>query len=133
MIAFRDATGMRPESVSDWQDGVTWLRLTEDFGSARQLRKLGRMSYIGWLRSIRGKRVHAVLAADDLRPFFKFYGRYLRRQFGKLKRASGLPTLNRDRQPSFSNRAGLAFVVIGWEAHSLCRHARRHQSWIVFS
>jgi predicted ATP-grasp superfamily ATP-dependent carboligase len=95
MIAFRDATGMRPESVSDWQDGVTWLRLTEDFGSARQLRKLGRMSYIGWLRSIRGKRVHAVLAADDLRPFFKFYGRYLRRQFGKLKRASGLPTLNR--------------------------------------
>jgi len=95
VIAFSDAAGQEQEPVTDWEDGVIWIRLSQDIGAALELRRRGRLSFIDWLRSIRGKRVHAVLATDDLRPFVQFYSRYIGRQFSKLAEISRVPSLSR--------------------------------------
>lgn len=84
VIAYRDAIGEKQAPVFDWEDGVIWMRLPQDIAAGLELRRRGRLTVSQWFRSIRGKRVHALLAFDDMRPFFKFYVRYCRRQFGKL-------------------------------------------------
>jgi D-aspartate ligase len=95
LIAYRDATGAEQAPVTDWQDGVVWIWLSRDMSAARQLRKLGKTSYRQWLRSIRGKRVHAIFAADDLRPFMQFYGRYFTHQVSKIIAISRVPIVIR--------------------------------------
>ncbi len=84
LIAYRDAIGEEQDPITNWEDGVIWLRLNEDFAAARELRKRGSLSYPEWLRSLRGKRVHAVFAANDPIPFIQVYARYFWRQLGKL-------------------------------------------------
>lgn len=84
VIAFRDAIGLKQEPTTQWEDGVIWLRLTQDLGAALELRRRGQLTLPQWFRSLRGKRVHAVLAADDPMPFVQLYARYLLRQLGKL-------------------------------------------------
>lgn len=83
LIAFLDAIGEKQEPVTDWQDGVTWLWLSMDVSAAVQLRRLGRTTYRKWLKSISGKRIHATLAWDDLRPCIQFYARFVEQQFTK--------------------------------------------------
>jgi predicted ATP-grasp superfamily ATP-dependent carboligase len=84
VIAYRDAIGVKQEPVTKWEDGVIWLRLTQDFAAARELRRRGSLTFPEWFQSLRGKRVHAVLAANDLMPFIQFYSRYVWRQVAKL-------------------------------------------------
>lgn len=85
LIAFRDALGIKQAPVSRWEDGVIWIRFAQDLGAALELRRRGRLTFSEWIRSIRGKRVHALLAFDDLRPFFGFYRRYTARQLKMFK------------------------------------------------
>ena len=95
LIAYQDAIGAEQAPIADWQDGVIWIWMSMDFSAARQLRKLGQINYRQWLRSIRGKRVHAILAADDLRPFMQFYGRYFSHQLSKVIAVSRVPNVVR--------------------------------------
>jgi predicted ATP-grasp superfamily ATP-dependent carboligase len=88
LIGFRDVTGTPQEVVDDWQDGVVWIRLLQDFATALEMRRRGRLTLAGWLRSIRGKRVHAILAFDDLVPFLQFHSRYVEKQ---LRRVLAIP------------------------------------------
>ncbi len=84
VIAYRDAIGLQQEPVTDWEDGVIWLRLSSDFAAARELRLRGRLTFPEWFKSLRGKRVHAIFAVDDPVPFIRFYARYIWHQLGKL-------------------------------------------------
>ena len=84
VIAYRDAIGESQTPIFDWEDGVIWMRLPQDIAAGLELRRRGRLTVAQWFRSIRGKRVHALLALDDLAPFTSFYARYCRRQLGKL-------------------------------------------------
>lgn len=84
VIAYRDVIGKKQAAVSNWEDGVIWIRLAQDLAAACELRRRGRLSIPQWFRSIRGKRVHALLALDDMRPCMKFHARYVWRQVGKL-------------------------------------------------
>lgn len=84
VVAYRDAIGEKQEPILNWEDGVIWMRLAHDISAGLELRRRGRLTIPQWFRSIRGKRVHALFAFDDLRPFIKFYRRYIRLQFGKL-------------------------------------------------
>ncbi len=84
LIAYLDAIGKHQEPTTDWEDGVTWIRLHEDFRAARELRRRGQLTYFQWLKSIGGKRVHAVLALDDLKPFLQYYYRYLQFQLSRV-------------------------------------------------
>ena len=93
VIAYRDAIGEIQEPVTNWEDGVIWIRLVQDIGAALTLRRQGRLQAAQWFRSIRGKRVHALLAMDDLPPFLQFYWRYLKRHWGRLELGSVVPSL----------------------------------------
>lgn len=95
VIAFRDAIGLKQEPTRNWEDGVIWLRLTQDFAAALELRRRGRLTFPQWFQSIRGKRVHALLAVNDLRPFIQFHARYLGRQFRKLESGINVPSMKR--------------------------------------
>lgn len=88
LIGLRDVTGEPQEVDGDWQDGVIWIRLLQDFSTAIELRRRGRLTWSGWLRSIRGRRVHAILASDDLKPFLQFHVSYVKRW---LRKVPGLP------------------------------------------
>jgi predicted ATP-grasp superfamily ATP-dependent carboligase len=82
-IAYRDAIGQPLPPVFTWKQGVKWIRLIQDIDAARILHRTGRLSMGKWWRSIRGKRVHAVFAWDDLRPFLSDYAALVRRRTGK--------------------------------------------------
>jgi len=83
-IAFRDAIGDCPNPVKNWSDDVVWVHLAEDVAAALELRRRGRLSIGAWLRTLQGKRVHAVFARDDLKPVFAFYVGYIKRKFRRL-------------------------------------------------
>jgi len=105
-IAYQDAIGKELQPVTDWQDGVTWLWLSMDASAAYQLRKLGKITYWQWLRSIRGKRVHAIFAGDDLRPPIQFYARYIKHQFSKILTATRIPVVTRGMRRGLERMAG---------------------------
>ncbi len=92
LIAYRDAIGLEQEPTTNWEDGVIWLRFAQDFGAVLELRRRGRITFPQWFRSIRGKRVHALLAIDDLEPFIQFYSRYIARHLGKIRSLVRFPT-----------------------------------------
>ncbi|MGI9203125.1 MAG: ATP-grasp domain-containing protein, partial [Woeseiaceae bacterium] len=83
VVAYRDTIGEKQQPIFDWEDGVIWMRLLQDVAAGLELRRHGRLTISQWFRSIRGKRVHALLAFDDLLPFARFYARYCRQQLGK--------------------------------------------------
>ena len=93
VIAYRDAIGESQQPVTNWEDGVIWMRLIQDIGAARELSRQGRLNAAQWFRSIRGKRVHALLAMDDMAPFLQFYWRYTVRHWDKLDFGSRLPSI----------------------------------------
>lgn len=86
-IAYKDMAEGKVEKATSWEEGVVWLWLSLDFRAAMDMRKAGRLTVADWLGSLRGKRVHAVFAADDMMPAAKYYpaafGRGLRKWITK--------------------------------------------------
>lgn len=76
-IAYSDMIGQPLPPVTDWLDDVKWCWLTQDVFAAREMNRLGQMSFRQWLASISGKRVHAVFALDDLRPVVFYLTKFL--------------------------------------------------------
>ena len=89
-IAYCDAIGVSPVIPDDWEDDVVWLRLNQDFVAATQLKRAGRSGYRDWLATLRGKRVHAVHARDDMAPFYRYYRGYIRRYVARLRPVRGV-------------------------------------------
>jgi predicted ATP-grasp superfamily ATP-dependent carboligase len=89
-IAFRDAIGQPLEPVTRWKNDVKWIWMTQDIFAARELNRQQQMTFRQWLQSIKGKRVHAVFASDDLRPvayyLAEFFGTHLPKLLSKLLR-----------------------------------------------
>jgi len=77
-IAYRDLVGEPVSPVTDWQDGVTWYRGWADLLAVRRLQAHGGPTLLQWLKSLRGPRTEAAIAADDLRPAWSFYSQVLR-------------------------------------------------------
>jgi len=102
LVAYRDVIGQQQEPITDWEDGVTWIRLHQDLTAARELRRRGQLTYIQWLKSISGKRVHAVFATDDLRPFLQYYYRYLKFQLSRVLNISPIAYFARSTRRTFS-------------------------------
>ena len=73
-IAVMDKIGNKVEPVTTWKDGIKWVWLTEDAWAAKEFHDLGKLTYYQWLKSLKGVKVHAVFAIDDLKPFIiSFY------------------------------------------------------------
>jgi predicted ATP-grasp superfamily ATP-dependent carboligase len=81
-IAFADAIGEQVAPVTQWRAGVKWVWLAEDVWAARAL-GLGPLE---WLRSLRGEKVGAVYAADDLRPALLEAAAFVRATLGRRLR-----------------------------------------------
>jgi D-aspartate ligase len=81
-IAFQDLLGHEVAPVTEWADGVTWVRLYPDLLALKQLRATGRASYRQWLGSLfSGRTIDAALSMDDMRPGMQYYGDILKRRF----------------------------------------------------
>jgi predicted ATP-grasp superfamily ATP-dependent carboligase len=68
-LAFLDKAGRKAEPVREWRDGIKWNHFEQDFWAARTLHRMGRLGFGEWLRSLAGRKVHAIFAADDWAPF----------------------------------------------------------------
>ncbi|MBN2013930.1 MAG: hypothetical protein JW778_02005 [Candidatus Altiarchaeota archaeon] len=69
-IAYIDITGKDNPPINSQEDRVKWIYLINDFKSAYKLLCEKKLTWRGWLHSIRGKKIFAVLALDDPLPFF---------------------------------------------------------------
>lgn len=68
-LAFHDKAIGRPEPVTEWQEGVKWTHIEQDVWAARTLHRMGKLGFFEWLGSLADTGVHAIFAADDIRPF----------------------------------------------------------------
>jgi len=82
-IAYCDAAGLEGPKPKDWQDGVKWVWLFQDFWAARELVAKGRLTWKEWRKSLSGRRVHAIFAKDDILPFALYYGNWLKKWLKK--------------------------------------------------
>ena len=82
-IAFSDKIhGSESREPPAWRDGIKWIDFEQDFWAARELHKSGKLSLGDWGRSLIGRKVHAVYAADDIRPFADYLRGFLKTRLG---------------------------------------------------
>jgi len=72
-IAFEDRMHGNAGEVTEWQDGIKWTNFEQDVWAARVLQQRGQLTLVEWRRSIAGRKVDAVFALDDLRPFAGYF------------------------------------------------------------
>ena len=66
---YRDAAGLPlPANRTQRPSGIKWVYLRNDLRSALALRREGRLTVRDWMRSLRGRRTHAVLSLRDPLP-----------------------------------------------------------------
>jgi predicted ATP-grasp superfamily ATP-dependent carboligase/GT2 family glycosyltransferase len=68
-IAYQDLAGLSPSPQLEWNTGVRWIHLRDDFLAARELVKRGELTWREWLGVFRGRMVFADWAWDDPWPF----------------------------------------------------------------
>jgi len=89
-IAYFDKIGEPLASVIDWEDGQKWAWLSQDFWAARQLMAEGKLTFGGWLRSVKDIKSDGIFAWDDLQPSTRYYGSVFRDSMkARLKIAFG--------------------------------------------
>ncbi len=77
-LYYCDVCGIEYRSAKPRSTGIKWLCFEWDLSSFLEYRRRGRLTAIRWLLSLRGPKVYAYYASDDLKPFiaacFKFFG-----------------------------------------------------------
>ena len=61
-----------PKNIEQKHSGRKWIDLIDDFHSALYYRRLGELTIIEWLNSIRGPKTHAVLSLRDFPSTFAY-------------------------------------------------------------
>jgi len=69
-LYYCDVTGKKIEPVEQSRVGIKWLCFEWDFLSFLVYRRRGQLSFGGWLSSLRGEKVYAYYAKDDMKPFW---------------------------------------------------------------
>ena len=77
-IAFKDKIGGGTSHVTEWLDGIKWIDFEQDIWAAKELYLSGKLSLGEWWRSFAGRKVHAVYASDDLRPFVGYLVEFMK-------------------------------------------------------
>jgi predicted ATP-grasp superfamily ATP-dependent carboligase len=77
-IAFLDKIQKHVNPAIHWQEGAKWINIIQDVWAARELNQNGLLSFGQWWRSIKGKKVDAVYASDDPRPFIGYFFDFLK-------------------------------------------------------
>jgi len=68
-LAYRDTIGEKPAKITSQTEGIKWLHMFNDIRSAFDNMRLGRLSFLEYLDSLRGEKEYAIFALDDLLPF----------------------------------------------------------------
>lgn len=68
LIAYRDLLGEPQSPVPRAKPGIKWIDLVLDFLSFFELQRMGDLNLLTWLRSMKGVKVVATFAWDDLNP-----------------------------------------------------------------
>jgi D-aspartate ligase len=76
-IAYFSKIGAPLASVTEWQDGQRWAWLNMDFWAAQQLIAEGRLTFVEWLRSVKGIKADAIFAWDDFWISARYYGGWI--------------------------------------------------------
>lgn len=86
-LYYLDMTGECVEQVQRCRTGVKWWCFEWDLKSFLEHRRRGNLTLQGWIASLRGTRVCAYFARDDLRPFawamMRFTRRVMQRALGR--------------------------------------------------
>ena len=77
-IAFLDKTQKHVSPARHWQEGVKWINVVQDIVAARRFNQNGLLNFEQWRHSIKGKKVDAVYASDDPRPFVGYFFDFLK-------------------------------------------------------
>lgn len=85
-IAFQDTLGRVGSETREWLDGVKWINFEQDAWAARELHRLGKLGWREWWQSIRGHKVHALYAPDDIRPFAGYLSAFLKERLTRFWR-----------------------------------------------
>jgi len=65
-----DCVGLkRPDNIKQQYKGTKWVHLVRDFQAFLNLKKKGQLTFIGWLKSLKGKRAYAIFSWKDPLPF----------------------------------------------------------------
>lgn len=77
-IAYLDKIKQNVEPVTQWKEGIKWIWFLQDIWAARELNNNGALTFPEWWKSLKGEKVHAIFAIDDLRPFIGYFLKFIR-------------------------------------------------------
>jgi len=72
--------------VISYSTDIKWINLKQDFLAYKELSQLKSITFLQWLKSIRGKKVYQIFAINDLLPFFYTIFDTFKGGLNKLKR-----------------------------------------------
>jgi len=73
-IAYEDLLGKAVTPINTYRVGMQWMNLVNDFGAFLYHRKLGKVRFGQWVRSVMASRSRAYFSWDDPVPFFLHIG-----------------------------------------------------------
>jgi len=86
-LAYRYLTGKPPSTVhGHWRKDIVWFNVFDDLQAYWDLKKAGRITFLGWLKSYRGKRIYKTWAIDDLKPVWYGIRMTIKGALRRLKR-----------------------------------------------
>ncbi len=89
-LAYQYLTGKSPATVQvQWRKDIVWFNVFDDIQAFRDLKKAGRITFLEWLKSYRGKRIYKTWAADDLKPVWYGVRMTIKGAIRRLKRMLG--------------------------------------------
>lgn len=69
LIQYRELAYEQIEKAGDFEDGVTWLDIIQDFAAFCDFKRRGLLTLPSWLGSLKNVDCHAYFARDDMKPF----------------------------------------------------------------
>lgn len=68
-LYYLDVTGQKVAPVTQSKIGIKWFCFEWDLTSFLEYRRRGQLTLFGWLSSLKGEKVYAYFAKDDIKPF----------------------------------------------------------------
>tara|TARA_R110002072_G_scaffold302503_1_gene485961 strand:+ start:4456 stop:5559 length:1104 start_codon:yes stop_codon:yes gene_type:complete len=100
-LYYCDVVGLEPPPVISVNLGMKWSCFEWDLKSFLEHRRRGELTLRGWRASLRGQRVFAYYARDDMKPFMVAGVRFVQRLIRRVLRVG-----RRQRRPTASQGAG---------------------------
>ena len=82
-LYYLSLTGQNPSPVLKQKEGIKWIYFVRDFLSFRQEKRSGKMTFLGWMQSLSGKKVEALFSLYDPLPFMRSFISHIRNLWGR--------------------------------------------------